>query len=276
MVNPDVVEDSGHCTKLATVNKKHCHYYLFDRLPQTLKNSAVVQEYLAVELGLRKSGILMGSRFLPGGWESWIDKRKCLESVIKLPRGGRCTRRPDQQPITHDKTCSEDQDQQQRGHQARSENIDPVPFNESEWAVNALLHLLQHPDLRFGINTLWVDTLLGGLPKPLNTHGRLGSRPRSFGRKFNSSEQHSMMSKISQISTPIAQLVRPATLEPRVYKLESLSGQSFAEIVKNEKTKRSMTASGRSKAGQVLGKAQDSPRRHLQRKRHRRPRPRRL
>jgi len=214
MVNQDVVEDSGHSTKLATVNKKHCHYYLFDRLPQTLKNSAVVQEYLAVELGLRKSGILMGSRFLRGGWESWIDKRKCLESVIKLPRGGRGTRRPDQQPITHDKTCSEDQDQQQRGHQARSENIDPVPFNESELAVNALLHLLQHPDLQFGINTLLVDTLLGGLPKPLNTHGRLGSRPRSFGRKFNSSEKHSILSEIPQTLTPICQSVRPAAFDP--------------------------------------------------------------
>jgi hypothetical protein len=95
MVNRDVVEDSGHCTQVATVNKKHCHYYLFDRLPQTLKNSAAIQEYLAVELG----------------WESWIDKRKCLESFIKLSRGGRGTRRPDQQPITRAKTCSEDQDQ---------------------------------------------------------------------------------------------------------------------------------------------------------------------
>ena len=64
MVNQDVVEDSGHCTKLATVNKKHCHYCLFDRLPQTLKNSAVVQEYLAVELGLRKSFILVALDFL--------------------------------------------------------------------------------------------------------------------------------------------------------------------------------------------------------------------
>jgi len=40
MVNQDVVEDSGHSTQLAAVNKK---YYLFDRLPQTLKNSAAVQ-----------------------------------------------------------------------------------------------------------------------------------------------------------------------------------------------------------------------------------------
>jgi hypothetical protein len=46
------------------------------------------------------------------------------------------------------------------------------------------------------------------------------------------------MSKILQISTPIAQLIRPATLEPRGYKFESSSWQSFAEIVKNEKTKR--------------------------------------
>jgi len=138
MVNQDVVEYSGHFTKVATVNKKHCHYYLFDRLPQTLKNSAAVQEYLAVELGLRKSFILVGSRLPRGGWESWIDKRECLESVIKLPRGSRGTQLPHQQPITHAKTCSEDQDQQQRGRQARSENIGQAPFNESEWAVNAL------------------------------------------------------------------------------------------------------------------------------------------
>ena len=50
-----------------------------------------------------------------------------------------------------------------------------------------------------------------------------------------------MMSEIQQLSTPIAQLVRPADLELREggYELESPSGRSFAEIVKNEKTKRS-------------------------------------
>ena len=97
MVNQHVVEDAGHSTKLATVNKKQSHYYLFDRLPQTLKNSAAVQEYLAVELGLRKSYIRVGSRLPRGGWESWVDKGECVESVIKLPRGGRGTRRADQQ-----------------------------------------------------------------------------------------------------------------------------------------------------------------------------------
>jgi hypothetical protein len=192
MVNQDVVEDTGHSIKVATVNKKHWHYYLFDRLPQTLKNSAAVQKYLAVELGLRKSYILVGSRLPRGGWESMIDKRKFLESVIKLPRGGRGTRRPDQQPITHAKTCSEDQDQQQRGFQTRSENLDQVPFNESEWAVDALLHLLQHADLRFGINTLLVNALLRGLLKPLNTHGRLGSRSRTLESKFNSRQEQSI------------------------------------------------------------------------------------
>jgi hypothetical protein len=55
MVNQDVVEDSGHSNKLVSVNKKHFDYHLFDRLPQTLKNSAAVQECLAVELELRKS-----------------------------------------------------------------------------------------------------------------------------------------------------------------------------------------------------------------------------
>ena len=52
MVNQDEMEDSGHSTKLGTVNKKHCHYYLFDRLQQTLKNSAAVQEYLILILFL--------------------------------------------------------------------------------------------------------------------------------------------------------------------------------------------------------------------------------
>jgi hypothetical protein len=85
------VEDSEHSTKLATVNKKHCDYYLFDTVPQTFKNCTAVQEYLAVELGLRKSYILVSSRLPREGWESWIEKRKCLESVIKLPRGGRGT-----------------------------------------------------------------------------------------------------------------------------------------------------------------------------------------
>jgi hypothetical protein len=47
------------------------------------------------------------------------------------------------------------------------------------------------------------------------------------------------MSGIPKISTFICQLVRPAALDPRSYKFDSRSGQSFAEIVKNEKTKRS-------------------------------------
>jgi hypothetical protein len=218
--------DSGHSTKLATVNKKHCHYYhyyLFDRLSQTLKNSAAVQEHLAVELVLRKAYILVGSRLPRGGWESEINKRKCLESVIKLPRGGRGTQRPDQPPIIHAKPRSEDQVQQQRGRQARSENIDQVPFNDSEWAMNALLHLLQHPDLPFGINALLVDTLLVCLLKPLDTHGRQRSRSRTSGSKLNLSEQQSSMFEIP---------------EPRDRRFESRSGPSFAEIVKNEKTKR--------------------------------------
>jgi hypothetical protein len=180
------------------MKKKHCHYYLFDRLPQTLKNSAAVQKYLAVELELRnKSYKLVGSRLPQGGWKSWIGKRKCLESVIKLPGAGRGTRRPDQQPITHAKTCSKDQ--QQRWHQSCSENIDQLPFNESEWAVNALLHLLQHPDLRLGINALLVDTLLGCVSKPLDTHGRLRSTARTFDSKSNSSNEQSIMSEIHEI-----------------------------------------------------------------------------
>jgi hypothetical protein len=102
--------------------------------------------------------------------------------------------------------------------------------------VNALLHLLQHPNLRFGINALLVDTLLGGLPKPLDTHERLKSRPRTSGSNFNSSRKQSILSEIYEDSTPIGQLVRPAAFEPQ---FKSRFGLSFAEIAKNEKTKRS-------------------------------------
>ena len=56
--------------------------------------------------------------------------------------------------------------------------------------------------------------------------------------------------------------------------------KAYKELMKRRREKQEYlrfmsTASGQSKAGQVLGKVQDSPGRHLQRKRHRRPRPRR-
>jgi hypothetical protein len=169
----------------------------------------------------------VGSRLPRRGWESCIDKRKCLEIVIKLPRGGQGTRRPDQQPITHTKTRSKDPNQKQRRREACSENIDQVPFNESEWAMNALLHLLQHPDLRFGIN------LLGGLPKPLDTHGRLSSRLRTFGSKINLS-----VSEIHKFVAPTGQLVRTAAPELWDRKFESRCQSSFPETAKTEKIKR--------------------------------------
>jgi hypothetical protein len=46
------------------------------------------------------------------------------------------------------------------------------------------------------------------------------------------------MCETQEISSPIGQLVRPAALEPRDCQFESRFGQSLAEIVKNEKTKR--------------------------------------
>ena len=46
------------------------------------------------------------------------------------------------------------------------------------------------------------------------------------------------MYEIDDVSPPIALLVRPAALKPRGYLFESRSRQSFAEIVKNEKTTR--------------------------------------
>jgi len=84
----------------------------------------------------------------------------------------------------------------------------------------------------------WTDTLLGGLPKPLETHVRLRSRPRTSGSKFNSSEQQSIMSEIPKYSASIGQLVRPTASEPRNRKFKFLPGPSFEWIFKNEKITR--------------------------------------
>jgi len=47
------------------------------------------------------------------------------------------------------------------------------------------------------------------------------------------------MCEVCGVLSPKGHLVRPAALKPRGYRFESRSEQSFAEIVKNEKTKRS-------------------------------------
>jgi len=59
MVHENIVEKSGHSTQPKALHKKECH--LLDRLPQYLMNSTAVQEYLAVELEISETCILVGS-----------------------------------------------------------------------------------------------------------------------------------------------------------------------------------------------------------------------
>jgi hypothetical protein len=151
---------------------------------------SAVQKYLAAEPEISETCILVGSWLPRGVWEAWIDKVMHLGSVLDLTRGGRGTRRPDTEPPICCKNRSKDQDQQQI-RTAFAEETLQAPFSESEWELKSLLHWVEQPNLSHRIKTLLVKTLLGGLPKPLNTNGRTKSHHWTSGRKINSSHKHS-------------------------------------------------------------------------------------
>jgi hypothetical protein len=129
-------------------------------------------------------------------------------SVLELAQCGRGNRRPDTEPSICSKNPSRDQNQLQMTTTSAGETMQ-APFNESEWAVSALFHLLEHPNLRHCIKTLLMDNLLGGLTKSLNTHGRPKSHRRTSGRKINSSHKQSTLFDMAEFSSPIVLLVDP-------------------------------------------------------------------
>ena len=198
VIQENKVKKSGHSTQPKSLHKKECEYYLLDRLPQYLMHSTAVQKYVALDLEVSETCSLFGSRLPRGRWKAWIEKRKNLRSVLDLARAGRVNQRPDTELPIRFKQRSKDQDQRQMKTASAGEAVQ-APNNESEWAVKALLHLLQHPNLRHRIKTLLVDTLLEGLPKPLITHGRSQSHRRTFGREINSSHTHSSLFHMAEI-----------------------------------------------------------------------------
>ena len=90
-----------------------------------------------------------------------------LGSVLELAQRGRGTRRPDTEPPI----CFKNRWKQLQNHRQMTstscEESMQASFKESGWALNALVHLLQHPNLRHRIKALVVETVLGGLSKPL-------------------------------------------------------------------------------------------------------------
>ena len=85
-----------------------------------------------------------------------------LARVVQLPRGGRCTRRPE---TLQSGDVSENRSPQQT-KDTRSKlrrTSEQVPFTESEWAMIALHQFLEHPELRSRIKNLLMDTLLDTL-----------------------------------------------------------------------------------------------------------------
>jgi hypothetical protein len=76
-------------------------------------------------------------------------------------------------------------------------------------------------------STIGNQCFVGGYPPGRSAQAsghsrRLRSCPRACGSKFNSSEEHSIMSEIHDFSTLIGQLVRPAALEARGYKFNNV------------------------------------------------------
>jgi hypothetical protein len=92
------------------------------------------------------------------------------------------------------------------------------------------------PTSRFTIRN---QCFIGGYPPGKSAQASGHSWTKDFERKFNSSEEQSELCEVGGVLSPKGHLVRPAALKPRGYRFEYRSEQSFAEIVKNEKTKRS-------------------------------------
>jgi len=231
MVHENMVEKSGHSTQPKALHRKHCEYYLFDRVPECLMSSSAVQKYLAVELEISETCILVGSQLPRGGWEAWIHREQSPGNVVRLPRGGRGTRRPNrpQTPEIEPTTPSR--------HAAKTNGTpaEPAPFNESEWALNALLHLLENPNLRVRITTLLTETLQETLPRLSRPSGRSISRPRTSRTKFHARVKDMRMSEMCGVQSPAAQRLSPLSSQepkPGLPGFDSSRRPSFADIAK--------------------------------------------
>ena len=66
MAHENMVMKSEHSTQPKVSHKKEREYHLFGRLTQYLMNTTAVQKFLAVELEISETCILIGSTSLEG------------------------------------------------------------------------------------------------------------------------------------------------------------------------------------------------------------------
>ena len=145
MVHENMVEAVGISTQSLMIRKKECEYFLFDFIPRDLKSSAAVQ-----------------------------NKRMNLARVVQLPRGGRYTRRPE--TLQSGDVFENPSPQQTKDTRWKLRTTsEQVPFHESVWAMIALHHFLEYPELRSRIKNLLMDILLDTLR---TTSRSLGASPR--------------------------------------------------------------------------------------------------
>ena len=157
MVHENMLEKSGHSTQPKPLHMRECEYSLFDTLQQYLMNPRALHKFVVLGLETSKHVPLWLS-LARGGGEASIDRRIDLRSVFVLPRGGRCTFRPDtslSKTVDTSEKPSPQQTKETRLKLARTS--EQVPFNESEWALR---HFLEHPELRSRMKNLLLDTLL--------------------------------------------------------------------------------------------------------------------
>ena len=175
MVHENMLEKSGHSTQPKPLHMRECEYSLFDTLQQYLMNPRALHKFVVLGLETSKHVPLWLS-LARGGGEASIDRRIDLRSVFVLPRGGRCTFRPDtslSKTVDTSEKTSLQQTKETRLKLARTS--EQVPFNESEQAMHALQHFLERPDFRSRIQNLVTNTLLNALE---GTSRPLGAWPR--------------------------------------------------------------------------------------------------
>jgi len=171
------------------------------------------------------------------GGEAWIDKRMNLARVVQLPRGGRCTRRPE--TLQSEDVSENPSPQQNKDTRWKLRTTsEQVPFNESEWAMIALHHFLEHPELRSRIKNLLMDTVLDTLRTFSRSLGASPRCPEISSSECNSKEKTLSMSESGNHRGSVAQVHEPHDPQTRDPEFEYRSGHSFAEIVRNRTSKK--------------------------------------
>ena len=104
-----------------------------------------------------------------------------------------------------------------------------VPFNESEWAMIALHHFLEQPELRFRFKNLLMDTLLDTLRTTSRSLGASSRCPEITASECSCKEETLTISETGDYRGRVAQVDKAHGPQTRDPEFDSRSERSFAE-----------------------------------------------